>query len=544
MQRDIALLQSQAFDMLIVGGGVHGAWSALRAAQAGYRVALIERDDFGAATSANSLKILHGGLRYLQHLDFARMRASIRARREFARQLPRFVQPLPCVMSLQATGLRSPWLFGPALLANDVLSADRNQGVARPAHLPRGRLLSANTIQQQLAHLTDTGAFAGGQWWDALALDAARMTLEPILMAAHAGAVVANQVQALEYRISNHRIEGITALDRQSGRTFDINAAVVIDATGPGCQQLLGKHGVIAALPKAWIGGLNIVLKRSLGIDVAVALSSVSKSADSSALVRRNTRDLFFVPWRGVTLIGTDYVRLRSGDDVAAPPRTAVENFVAECARVAPRANLSMADVALVHWGLLPLDAPDSLLPRKSAVLVSGRGETGIDGLVVVVGEKLTSAPVLSQAVLRRAQLQLQREAVGHPVEPMNGPEYAEQETESREIHPDTRARLLSRYGEQWLSVATLARSQHEWLLPIHASSEVRGVEIIHAIRNEMALNLEDLVLRRLDIGDGGHPGMEVLRQCAAVAAPEFGWSEEDVQRSVAQLDARFKPIV
>src|SRR5690349_14384800 len=106
MRRDIDALSGQRFDVAVVGGGIHGAWIALRAARAGHSVALLERGDFGGGTSANSLKILHGGLRYLQHLDLRRMRSSIEARREHARWMPHLFQPLPCVMPLEASGLR------------------------------------------------------------------------------------------------------------------------------------------------------------------------------------------------------------------------------------------------------------------------------------------------------------------------------------------------------------------------------------------------------------------------------------------------------
>src|SRR6187397_2423730 len=136
MLRDTERLAADTFDVAVIGGGIHGAWIALRAQQAGLRVALIEKNDFGAATSANSLKILHGGLRYLQHLDFKRMRSSIAARREFGRRAPHLVQPLPCLMPLRRVGLRSPWVLGPALLANDVISWDRNSRIAPQSRLP------------------------------------------------------------------------------------------------------------------------------------------------------------------------------------------------------------------------------------------------------------------------------------------------------------------------------------------------------------------------------------------------------------------------
>src|SRR5690606_17465989 len=133
LPRDLDVLGAREFDVAVVGGGMHGAWIARRAAEAGYRTALVERGDFGGATSANSLKILHGGLRYLQDLSFRRMRSSIRARREFARLAPELVQPLPCVMPLRGVGLKSPWVLAPALLANDLIASDRNAGVAAEA---------------------------------------------------------------------------------------------------------------------------------------------------------------------------------------------------------------------------------------------------------------------------------------------------------------------------------------------------------------------------------------------------------------------------
>ncbi len=161
MRRDTSRLESQLFDIAIVGGGMHGAWLALRAAQAGISVALVERDDFGAATSTNSLNILHGGLRYLQHLDFARMRSSIRARREFCRLFPHLVRPLQCVMPLRAAGVRSPWTLGPALLLNDLISADRNADVDEAARLPTGRLLSGAACRERIAPLATTNAVSG-----------------------------------------------------------------------------------------------------------------------------------------------------------------------------------------------------------------------------------------------------------------------------------------------------------------------------------------------------------------------------------------------
>lgn len=422
---DLDALGAGELDVAVVGGGMHGAWIARRAAEAGYRTALVERGEPGGATSANSLKILHGGLRYLQHLSFRRMRSSIRARREFARLAPDLVRPLPCVMPLEGIGLKSPWVLAPALLVNDVLSSDRNAGVAAEARLPRGSLISGRECREIVAPLADIRPVAGARWWDALALDTAALTRAPLRAAVDAGALVARGVEARGLRVHDGSVRGVVvrkaAVDENAATSAlgipdgpdvpdvdaDVRALVVVDATGPWAGHLAARAGLPTAqyLPKGWVGALNLVLNRSLGLEAAVALP-VARSPELGADGNRRTRELFFVPWNGVTLIGTDYHPLEAAAGGLAPAETgppagAVERFVADVAKVAPRARVTLEDVARVHWGVLPAEAPGGLVPRRSPVVAAGRRVVGAAGLVVTVGEKLTSAPVVAERVLR-----------------------------------------------------------------------------------------------------------------------------------------------
>jgi glycerol-3-phosphate dehydrogenase len=545
MQRSIETLESGEFDVLVVGAGVQGAWIALRAVEAGCRVALIDRHDFGGATSANSLNILHGGLRYLQHLDFARMRSSIRARREFARQSMRLARPLPCVMPLRTIGIRSPWFLGPALLANDAISFDRNTGVESPARLPMGRLLSGAACASRVAPLATARASAGALWWDLLSLDSARLVLDTIIAAADAGAVIANRVQALEYLVHDGKVAGITARDGQSGREIEIRARVVVNATGPWAGEMSRASRLATDfMPPGWCGGMNLVFRRSLGIETAVALSLAVTETDQSAVVRRDSRELFFVPWRGVTMVGTDYLSCEEPHEFGeGPPSGAIESFLAEVSSIAPRARLSVADVALAHWGILPTETAGSELPRKAPIVVSGRGGAGAAGLVVVIGEKLTSAPVLSQHVLRLALAEID----GAPGRRRDEGTQAESASSQRlssvaaNVAGAPAQRLAARYGDRWPEVARHADGQPQLLRPIHPDVGVLGVEILHAIRDEMALGLDDLLLRRLEIGSTGHPGNEVVRRCVEIAAPEWGWGLEARQQAIGELEEWYR---
>jgi glycerol-3-phosphate dehydrogenase len=308
--------------------------------------------------------------------------------------------------------------MAPALMANDLLSRDRNAGVVTSAQLPRGGLIRGKKCRDLVAPLVNIKPAAGAMWWDAIALDTAALTLAPLRAAVEAGAVVVSGVEARGLRVHGRTVRSVVVRDELiEGATpgvlgvrgdVDLQARVVVDATGPWAGRLAARAGLSpsAYLPKGWVGALNLVLNRSLGLEAAVALAAASRPAAASAFVGRKSRELFFVPWNGVTMIGTDYFAIEStvggfAPEHSAPPADAVERFIAEINRVAPRAHVRLDDVAHVHWGVLPGEAPDSVVPRKSPVVAGGRRMTGAAGLVVAIGEKLTSAPVVAERVLR-----------------------------------------------------------------------------------------------------------------------------------------------
>lgn len=530
MRRDPQALAQGRFDVIVTGGGMHGAWITLRAAEAGLRVALLERSDFGAGTSANSLKILHGGLRYLQSLDLPRMRASIAARREFARVAPHLFTPLPCVMALGRLGLRSPWVMGPALLANDLLSADRNHGVAPASHLPRGTLMSGRETAGALAPLLEASPFAGAKWWDAVAADTARVMLEVLHRATALGAVVANRMRVEHFLVADGRVQGVAATDLVDGSRIEIASSAVVNAAGPWAGELQRASSLGADfLPVAWTGGLNVVLGRDLGNRNAVALPSP-----------REKREFFFVPWRGRTMIGTGYFRVEdAARGCQGPPEGAVQQFVAEAAEAAPAARITLDDVALTHWGLLPLATADARLPARRPVLVSGAQQTGAAGLVVVVPEKLTSAPLLSRRVVQclRREIGAARPRA-REVLPMTQPAVA-----PATGLPDPVARLRQRHGARAAAVAALASDHPHLLEPVLPGAAALRVEVAWAMHEEMALTLSDIMLRRLGWGDAGDPGEVAVRACAEVAAGIGGWSAPRREAEIAATMSLFAAL-
>lgn len=544
MRRDIDALAHRRFDVAIVGGGVHGAWIALRAARSGLAVALLERDDFAAGTSANSLKILHGGLRYLQRLDLPRMRRSLRARREHARWFPHLFEPLPCVMPLLAAGLRSPWIIGPALLANELVSARRNEGVGAACRLPAGRLLSAQQCEHELASLVERRPFAGALWWDGVARDAERLTLEAVIAAAEAGAQVANHAEVEAILHADGRVHGVGFVDRLTGRAHELRAQTIVNAAGPWAAALLRRSGLPdRALPAAWTGAMNLLLGRPLGNRVAIALTTSRASFPTSedgvataARRRRGARELFFVPWRGRTMIGTGYCAVGSVEEgMQGPPPGSISRFMGMAATLAPAARIEPEDLALVHWGLMPLAHADDMLPRRSPLLLSDAATTGAEGLVTVIGEKLTSAPEVALRVLPRllpAGRKVTRAAVLRPRRPSSA-------DAAPGIADAARLRLQSRYGARWPDVVRDAQDDPRALKPLLPGSPVLCAELRHALETEMACNLADL-LRRVGAGQSGHPGLPFIEACAAWAASHAQWDKDRLRAQVRAVDAWF----
>jgi len=201
MKRDPERLTERTFDVLVVGAGIYGAWAALDAALRGLAVALVDRGDFGAATSANNLRVIHGGLRYVQHLDFGRMRESIREQRILMRVAPHLVHPLPCAVPTYGHGLRGRLALRAALLVNDLVGLGRRRGSAPDKALAPGRLVDRRRMREIAPDLPDRGLTGGAVWHDAQVRDPERLVLAIIETAAKHGAVAANHVEAKEFLV-------------------------------------------------------------------------------------------------------------------------------------------------------------------------------------------------------------------------------------------------------------------------------------------------------------------------------------------------------
>ncbi len=225
-------------DLLVVGGGIYGAMLVLDAAGRGLKSLLVERGDFGEATSWNSLRIVHGGFRYLQTLDLHRFRESVEERRWFLRTFPDLVEPLACLMPLYGKGARRPAVLRLALRANDFLSRRRNEGVQADRALPRGRVLNRDQTISLFPAVDRAGLRGGALWYDAAVPNSQRLLIEILHWACVREATCLNYVEAKELLVDGVEVTGLQCLDHISGETVSYRAPVVVNCAGPWCRQL------------------------------------------------------------------------------------------------------------------------------------------------------------------------------------------------------------------------------------------------------------------------------------------------------------------
>ncbi|MEZ4485890.1 MAG: FAD-dependent oxidoreductase, partial [Syntrophotaleaceae bacterium] len=316
IRRDPAAYADNRYDLIIVGGGIYGVTLALESVRRGLRCLLLEKQDFGSQTSFNHLRILHGGLRYLQSLDLRRFRDSVAERSWFLRHLPGLARPVDCLLPLYGNGLHRPAVFRAALALDGVLAADRNRGLLPERSLKVGRVLSVEETAARFPGIDRCGLRGAALWQDGFVPDSPRLLIELLRWACRYGAHALNYCPADGLQISGGRVTGVRGMDRTDGREYHFTAPVVINAAGPWCREVAAladrdRPRLFANRVLVW----NLLFGRAPLASCAVAVRPRRPGAPHH----------FLPPWKGQLLIGTGHVPLApgehrppSGEEVAA----------------------------------------------------------------------------------------------------------------------------------------------------------------------------------------------------------------------------------
>ena len=534
MTRDLDRLTDSTFDLLVVGGGIYGLTIAYDAAQRGLQVALIERDDFGSGASFNHLRTIHGGLRYLQKLDVARARESVRERRTLARIAPHALRPMPFAVPLYRSVVRNKMTMRAGFLVDRLVAFGRNRGVIDSHRLPGGRVFGRGTSVQRFPGLRRQGLTGSAVFHDYVMIEPDRLTFSYAIAASELGATLANHVEASALLTENRRVVGVHARDALDSREFDIRARLTVNATGGAIDRLLEPLGLATGIPM--LTAMNLVTRRDAG----------EEALGGRAISGRN---LFLVPWRDRALFGT-WESDRAGDpsDSGVDPKD-VASFIAELNQAFPALDLTLADITLVHHGLVPAVVHGDRASLQGHDQIRDHADKGIEGIVTVSGAKYTTARAVADRVTTRVMAKLQQKPVrsrtastplpGGSIRDV-GLAIADARREHDEGLPtDTIPHLIAAYGSRFRDVVELADTRPDWRTRLAKDSPVIGAELVHAVRKEMAITLADAVLRRTPLGALGDPGEVALERAAAIVGGELRWSD-DRRRTEIEAVRRF----
>ena len=549
MLRDLATLANQPFDLVVVGAGLHGICTAYDASIRGLRVALIERDDFVSGTSANSFKIIHGGIRYLQHADLYRIRESGRERTALFRIAPHLAQPLPIMIPTYGHGVKGPEVLAAALGLYDLLVFDRNRGIEDPdRQVPAGRVISRDEVLAEFPtldgrRLTGAAVFADGQIYNP-----PRLGLAFVRSAVAAGCVAANYVEAVGFRRAGDRVTGVLVRDRLSGETFTVEGRIVVNAAGPWAEALLRQDASLALTPPGtYSRDACFVVRRRLTGHSALAVPGQTRDPD--AIVSRTARHLFLAPWRDYTLVGTWHVVHHGDPDAFTVTARELQAFLDEVNAGCPGLALSLDDVTLWNAGLTLFgenaEGAVNLRYGKRSRVVDHAQSNGVEGLITQIGVRLTTARGVAERVVDMAYRKLDRPSprCTSAERPVHGGATGPFEAfvaglARRELQeqPQVVVRSLAHnYGSEIGPVLAHCRTAPRGWERL-GGRHVLGGEVLHAAREEMAVRLADVVFRRTDLGTADDPGPEALRAAAELMGAALGWDEERIGRELAEV--------
>src|SRR5512138_310790 len=547
MRRNPAELADREFDVLVIGGGSFGAAAAREAALLGLRTALIERSDFGSGASAECFKMVHGGIRYLQHADIKRLRASCHERSTFLRIAPHLVQPLPIAIPTYGKGRRGRAFLGAGACAYDLLTIDRNRDISDPARrVSRTRFLSRSKILDLYPHLASPDLSGAVIFEDGQMYNPARLVLAFVKAAAANGASVCNYVDAQDYLWKGSQVIGARARDVLSGETLDIRARLTLNAAGPWADFVNRDEDRFGAFKRApFSRDAYFIVDRAPTSAYALAVEGLSR--DKDAKLSRSNRHLFAVPWRNKTHLDMSHQHCMSSPDTAHIAPEELRSWITDLNTVYPALQLTMDEVSFANCGLVPFGetaTEQELSFGKESRLIDHRVTHRVGGLVSLVGIRFTTARIDAQRALKLLLQQWPERSLDGSSRSTHTP-LPGGNIRNFESFRAVCARVLAalpkatidglarNFGTEYCDVLALDRSDATPDSTLVGRSTLLR-EVTYAVEHEMAVKLDDVVLRRTDPAAGERPGRAALERTAREMAEGLGWS---AQRTADEIE-------
>ncbi|MFJ9851317.1 glycerol-3-phosphate dehydrogenase/oxidase [Streptomyces sp. NPDC101150] len=525
----LARMAEQELDILVVGGGVVGAGTALDAATRGLATGLVEARDWASGTSSRSSKLIHGGLRYLEMLDFALVREALKERGLLLQRLaPHLVKPVPFLYPLQHRGWER-WYAGSGVALYDAMSVSSGHGRGLPVH----RHLSHKRALRVAPCLKGDALVGALQYYDAQ-MDDARYVATMVRTAAAYGAQVANRARVVGFLREGERVVGARVQDVETGGEYAIRARQIVNATGvwtDDTQALIGERG-------------QFHVRASKGIHLVVPKDRIHST--TGLILRTEKSVLFVIPWGRHWIIGTTDTDWDL--DKAHPAASSADiDYLLEHVNSVLAIPLTRDDVEGVYAGLRPLLAGESdatsKLSREHTVAHP------VPGLVVVAGGKYTTYRVMAKDAVDEAVHGLDRrvaECVTEDV-PLVGAEGYRALWNARAriaartgLHVARIEHLLNRYGSLTEELLELVVGDPSLGEPLTAADDYLRAEAVYACTHEGARHLDDVLTRRTRISiETFDRGTRSAREIAELMAPALGWDSAQIEKEVTHYEKR-----
>ncbi|MHA2401671.1 MAG: FAD-dependent oxidoreductase [Candidatus Kariarchaeaceae archaeon] len=557
MIRDLPQFQTEEYDLVIVGGGIYGATICWEAVSRGLKVALFEKSDFGSATSANSLKIIHGGFRYLQNGDLSRVKESIKEQRILMHIAPHLVHPIPVLVPIYGHGLKGKEAFTIGLKVFDYIRSSENQLEDPDKHIPGGRILSKGECINLLPDLRQEGLNGGAVFFDAQAYNSERLVISFLQTAWQIGAHIANYAEVIGFIEENRQVKGVQVKDVLTGDTFHVASKIIAVASGPWNDEILSLLANKQGKPTTrYAKAINLVTHKIFN-KFAVGVRGKNQYFDGRYLPNSKNSFLFVTPWRDFSIIGTAYSMTdKKADDFEVNEKD-ISFLKNEFNQVYPGVKLSRRDILFAHGGLLPVsgkkgDNVNVNLSKKFKII--DHRNYGYAGLVSIEGVKYTTARDVAQKTIDYIIEKWGYEDIPSTTastrlyggEINRFDDYLNEAVKSNNgdlSEPQIRD-LVFNYGSVHTQVLDYLDDS-----PRKNGSEFQDFRLLdsqirYAVDREMAQKLGDIIFRRTELGSAGNPGDETLKFSAQVMGRELNWSQsrideelEGVQKIYSQYD-------
>lgn len=525
--------ETQQFDVIVIGAGINGAGIARDAAMRGLKVLLIDKGDIGSGTSSWSTRLIHGGLRYLEHGEFGLVRESLRERACLLNIAPHLVRPLPMLFPIYQQARRGWWTIRAGMFAYDVLSVGKN--------LPRHQMLSRDAALREAPGLNAEGLRGAAVYFDAQVEFAERLVLENAISAFEHGTTVITYARVEKLIIDNGEVNGvefirdpqILTVGRGSSPTVTeglelerhtASAPIVINAAGPWVDQLLTGTG-----SPQLIGGTK-------GSHLIVAPFPGAPNTAIYVEAETDGRPFFVIPWNGKYLIGTTDIRYQSELDDVRINSDEIAYLLRETNRVLPKAKVTREQILYTYSGVRPLpntsDQDGASITRQHFI----RAHPELKGLFSIVGGKLTTYRSLAEETVDLVLKHLpQRSGFGGCMtdnELLPGAAISDADAFNAQAHESSRLQQI--YGTRSLLILKLIEEDSALSEVFDSETGALAAEVVFAFEDELATTLSDCLLRRTMVGLNSTCGLTAVVAAGEIARKYLGWSEDRVANESA----------